>query len=152
MSDRASLKQAIRDRMLALEEAELATAQEHYEAFLNDAKLDEREQHDLGEISEAREQADLAVAFEHPVLEHGAKVEAIEHADFALSDAVGPGAVVKFGGRRFVVLVSTARFDCDGKTYMGISQQSPIYKAIKGLGEGDEFTFNGKTLTLEMVF
>ena len=152
MSDRATLKQAIRDRMLALEESELATAQSHYEAFLKDAKLDEREQHDLGEISEAREQADLAIAFEHPVQDHSAKLEAIESGDFSVKDVVEPGAVVKLGGRRFVVLVSTSRFDCEGKTYMGISQQSPIYKAIAGLAEGEDFTFNGRTMTLEVVF
>jgi transcription elongation GreA/GreB family factor len=152
MSDPATLKARLRDRMHQLEEDELATAIAHYERFLAEAVLDDREQHDNSEIAEAREHADLAVAFDHPVHTHQAKLGVIEATDFGVTDVVGPGAVVSFGGRSFVVAVSTSKFDCEGETYMGISIQSPIYKAMAGLGEGDSFTFNGREITLDRVF
>jgi len=149
--DRTTFKQAIHDKMLALEENELATAIEHYERFLHEAVLDGREGHDNSQLVEARKNTDLAAAFDHPVHTHQAKIEAIEATDFSVTDIVRPGAVVGFNGRRFVVVVSTTKFDLDGQTYMGISVQSPIYKAIDGLQAGDSFVHNGHGITLDEV-
>lgn len=149
--DRVAFKQAIHDKMLALEESELATAIEHYQRFLHEAVLDDREGHDNSELAEARENADLAAAFDHPVHTHQSKIDAIEATDFSLTETVRPGAVVGFNGRKFVVAVSTTRFDLDGQEYMGISIQSPIYKVIDGLQAGDSFVHNGREITLDEV-
>lgn len=151
MADRAALKQSIADRLMSLEAEELETAIAHYEAFLKDSKLDDREMHDKDDIAGATENLELAAAFDHPVQAHHAKIDVIENTDFALTDVVGPGAVVVLGDRRFIVAVSTARFDFQGDTYMGISQQSPIYKSMAGLQAGDSFTLNGRELEIEDV-
>lgn len=150
-ADRAALKKAIHDKLMSLEEAELATAKAHYENFLMESRLDSRETRDTDDLADARESADLAAAFDHPVHTHHAKIDAIENADFSLTDTVGPGAVVAFNNRHFVVIVSTAKFECNGETYMGISTQSPIYKAMQGLKAGDSFSFNGREIVLDDV-
>ncbi len=150
-TDPAVRKKVIIDRLMALEEQELATAQAHYDAFLRDSQLDDREGHDKDDIAASRENADLAAAFDAPVQAHHAKIDVIENTDFSLTDTVQPGAVVKFNNRRFVVCVSTTRFDVDGKTYMGISTQSPIYLAMVGLQEGDVFTHNGVEFEVQEV-
>ncbi|MBO9435626.1 hypothetical protein J7394_15505 [Ruegeria sp. R13_0] len=142
-AERAAEKKAIIDRLMSLEAQELATAQAHYDAFLKDAQLDDREGHDKDDIAASRENADLAAAFDAPVHAHHAKIDVIENTNFGITDTVQPGAVIKFNNRRFVVCVSTTRFDVDGKTYMGISTQSPIYLAMIGLQAGDIFTHNG---------
>lgn len=151
-TDLGALKRKLRDRMLALEAAELETAQAHYARFLAEAKLDDRESHDNSDIAEARENADLAAAFDHPVKDHHAKIDVLETLDFAPRDTIGPGAVVRLGKRRFVVSVSTAEFTFEGQTYMGISQQSPIYQAMDGLEAGDAFDFNGRQVKVDEVF
>ena len=146
-----ALKLSIRKRMLDLEEEELAVAVAHYENYLKEVALDDREGHDKDDIVSSRESADLAAAFDHPIVTHQAKIDVLEDTDFSPADEVRPGAVVSFNGRSFVVAVSTSRFDCGGVTYMGISTMSPIYKAIAGLQGGDEFEFNGRTFTLDQV-
>ncbi len=151
-TDRTALKTALQACMLKLEAAELASAQAHYARFLAEAKLGDREQHDNSDIAEARENADLAAAFDHPVKDHHAKIDMLENLDFAVRDTIGPGAVVRLGKRRFVVSVATTEFDFDGATYMGISQQSPIYKAMDGLQAGEEFDFNGRSVKVDEVF
>ena len=151
-TDRTALKAALRTRMLELEAAELASAQAHYARFLAEAQLDGREQYDNSDIAEARENADLAAAFDHPVKDHHSKIDVLENLDFSVRDTIGPGAVVRLGKRRFVVSVSTAEFEFDGATYMGISQQSPIYRAMDGLEAGEAFDFNGRSVTVDEVF
>ena len=150
--DKLALKMSLRDRMLELEATELSTAQEHHERFIEEAKLDGREQHDTSDMAEARENADLAAAFDHPVKDHHAKIDVLENLDFSVTEHVRPGAVVGFGGQFVVVSVSTARFDHEGATYMGISPQSPIYKAMDDLEAGQSFVLNGKAITIEDVF
>ncbi len=150
-ADRAARKKAIVDKLMSLEAQELATAQAHYDAFLKDAQLDDREAHDKDDIAASRENADLAAAFDAPVHAHHAKIDVIENTNFGLTDTVQPGAVIKFNNRRFVVCVSTTRFDVDGKTYMGISTQSPIYLAMVGLQAGDVFTHNGAEFEVQDV-
>lgn len=149
--DRAALKQAIRDRMMALEAEELAAAKAHYDAFMRDSQLDDREGHDKDDIAISRENADLAAAFDAPVQTHHAKIDVIENMDFALTDTVRPGAVVRFNDRSFIVAVSTGKFDMGGTTYMGISTQSPIYKAMDGLQPGDSFAHNGVEYQIQDV-
>ena len=149
--DPAALKQALAARMLALEEAELTAARDHYARFLRESRLDERESHDTTDLAEARENADLAAAFDHPVHAHQAKIEVIKSTDFAPTETVRPGAVVGFGGRNFVVCVATSKFECEGETYMGISPQSPIYRAMADLEAGDVFKFNGQDVEIETV-
>ncbi len=149
--DRAGQKKAIIDRLMSLEEQELATAQAHYDAFMKESQLDDREGHDKDDIAASRENADLAAAFDAPVQAHHAKIDVIENTDFGLTDTVSPGAVIKFNNRRFVVCVSTTRFEVDGKTYMGISTQSPIYLVMAGLQKGDVFTHNGTEFEVEDV-
>lgn len=150
--DRQALKATLRDRMLSLEAEELTTAVEHYERFVKDAQLDLREHYDTSEIAEARENADLAAAFDHPVKDHHSKIDVLENLDVSMTDRVGPGAVVSVGGRHVIISVSTATFDHDGISYMGISPQSPIYQAMKGLGTGDSFLFHGKEIVVDEVF
>ncbi len=150
-AERAAEKKAIVDRLMSLEAQELATAQAHYDAFLRDAQLDDREGHDKDDIAASRENADLAAAFDAPVHAHHAKIDVIENTNFGITDTVQPGAVIKFNNRRFVVCVSTTRFDVDGKTYMGISTQSPIYLAMIGLQAGDVFTHNGTEFEVQDV-
>ncbi|WP_050603151.1 hypothetical protein [Ruegeria sp. 6PALISEP08] len=149
--DRTARKKAVIDRLMSLEAQELATAQAHYDAFLKDAQLDDREGHDKDDLAASRENADLAAAFDAPVHAHHAKIDVIENTDFSLTDTVQPGAVIKFNNRRFVVCVSTTRFEADGMTYMGISTQSPIYLAMVGLQEGDVFTHNGTEFEVQDV-
>ncbi|MFC3117592.1 hypothetical protein ACFOHS_01970 [Jhaorihella thermophila] len=62
-----------------------------------------------------------------------------------------PGAAVILDGLNFVVAVSTEKFDVDGRAFMGISTQSPIYKAMEGLGAGDTFTHAGKEYEIQDV-
>lgn len=149
--DRAALKKSVYDSLLALETEELTTAREHLQAHIKDSILDASEVRDTDEYVASNEQVDLAEAFSHPVTTHEARVDVIENLDFALTDTVRPGAVVVVDGRHFVVAVSTRRFDVGGVSYMGISQESPIYKAMEGLKAGESFAFNGKDVDIEDV-
>ena len=146
--DKAKVKEA----MLALEEAELAHAQEKYETFLASAKIDGTEPIETGDAAQAVTAGELAIAFDHPVHDHADKLEAIRGIDFGPKTIVEEGAVVRFRGRTFVVAVATDTFEVDGEPMMGISVAAPIYKVIEGQAAGDICDFNGSDVEIEAVY
>lgn len=145
-------KTRLKARMLELEQDELDHAIEHYDSFLKASRLDRREAHDRDEYALSRMNADLAASFDHPVHDHQAKLDVISAMDFAPCDTVQKGAVISFGGRHFVVSVSTRQFDLEGQTFMGISTESPIYKKLADLSEGDSIEHQGHDITLDEVY
>ena len=71
--------------------------------------------------------------------------------DFGAKSSVREGAVVKLSGRYFVIAVSTSKFTCNGREFMGISTMAPIFEAIEGARAGDTVQFNGRDILVEEV-
>jgi hypothetical protein len=71
--------------------------------------------------------------------------------DFGAKSNVEEGAVVKLGGRYFVITVSIGKFVCAVNETMGISTQAPIYAELDGKRTGDATSFNGTGLVIEEV-
>src|SRR5882724_4280477 len=65
------------------------------------------------------------------------RIEKLSAMDFGPKSKVEEGALVKLGGRFFVIAVSTGKFACDGNEIMGISTQAPIYAELEGKRAGD---------------
>lgn len=77
--------------------------------------------------------------------------ESIEGLDVSAKSSVEPGAVVGFGGARYVVGIVADAVDVDGVTYEGISPDSPVYAAIEGLALGDTFDFRDRKQTIDFL-
>lgn len=145
-------KSQLRDTMMSLTKAELAQAHKTYERFLNSARLDRTETIETDEQSQAEAAADLAEAFDDREHEAEAKLRALADLDFGPKTQVEPGAVVRFGERFLVVGVSTAEFECQGQTFIGISPAAPIYAALEGKMQGEDCDFRGRALHIHELF
>jgi len=65
---------------------------------------------------------------------------------------VTPGAIVITNHHTFFVSASLEEFSVDGQIYVGISTDSPIYKAMKGRAKNDSFSFKGLKYTIKDIF
>lgn len=65
---------------------------------------------------------------------------------------VAPGAIVVTNHHTFFISASLEGFSVDGRVYVGISTESPIYKIMKGRGKGDSFSFKGLNYRIKDVF
>ncbi len=144
-------KLIVRRTMLSLERHELESATEKYFEYVASARLDRSESIENDEQAQAEIASDLSEAMDDAVHNHSDKLSKLRTIDFGPKVKVEEGAIVKFGGRHFVISVSTGRFSCDGNEVMGISAQAPIYAAIEDKRRGDSFTFNGMKLLIEDV-
>jgi hypothetical protein len=113
--------------------------------------LDRSDTYTVDDLSQAETADDLGGLFARSVARQQAVVQQIEKLDFAPTDTVRPGALVGFGGARYVAGVVADEFECDGVVYEGISADSPLYAQIAGLRLGDDFTFNGQVDRIDFI-
>lgn len=115
------------------------------------AVLDQTSSYSLDDQSQSDEAGAMASIFAESVAAAQDQLATIEALDMAPRDRVEPGAVVGFGGQRYVVGVVTDAVSCDGVDYEGISTESAMYAAIQGRQLGDAFDFRGQHLSIEFL-
>ena len=69
-----------------------------------------------------------------------------------LHEQVKNGSVVLTDNQNFFVSTSLPLFEVEGKPYLGVSTDSPIYHAMKDKKKGDSFMLNGVQYHIEDVF
>ena len=63
-----------------------------------------------------------------------------------------PGAVICAGELMFFIAVGLGKCDFEGKHLIVLSAQSPIAGILKSKRVGEQFTFNGKMVTIEDIY
>lgn len=66
-------------------------------------------------------------------------------------EAIDFGAVVKTDNLNFFIAVPISRMECEGKRYVGISVDAPIYKVMKGKKKGESFEFNSQAYHIQDI-
>ncbi len=144
-------KDHLRDTMLSLETAALRSARENYLNYVSSARVDRTEPVENDELAQAEVASDFAEALDDTLGDYADKLEKLRTIDFGPKSTVGEGAVVKLSGRYFVIAVSTGKFTCRGREFMGISTMAPIFEALEGARAGETVRFNGRDVTVEEV-
>jgi len=62
------------------------------------------------------------------------------------------GALVITQNQKFIISISLGKIELDGETYFAISPAVPLYKAIDGKKEGEEFQFSGQKNTILEIY
>ena len=144
-------KTLLQSTMLAMEAEVLDHSERTYAEYLSGAQRDASEPVDHDGYSQAFSNAEIAQSFDCPIHGYGEAMAKLREIDFGDKSEVGEGAIVRIGGRWFVIAVATRAFKSAGTSYVGISTQAPIYSAIEGKRAGDCFEFNGHSMKIELV-
>lgn len=137
--------------MLSLETEAFHSARDNYLDYVATARLDRTEPIERDEHAQAEVASDFAEALDDTLDDYADKLEKLRMIDFGAKSSVREGAVVKLSGRYFVIAVSTSKFTCNGREFMGISTMAPIFEAIEGARAGDTVQFNGRDIVVEEV-
>lgn len=144
-------KQRVKDALVANAREELAAMRENLRSEDAAARIDQDSSFSVDDLSQSDEAGDFAGLLQQAIDRRTAELAELEAWDVSPREQVGPGAVVGFGGRRFVVGVTSGGVECDGFSYQGLSTDSPIYPHLEGCRAGEEFTFRERTHTVEFV-
>lgn len=144
-------KQRVKQTMLELEQERFNASRDEYLQYVASARLDRTEPIENDEQAQAEFASDLSEAFDQPVHAHADKIAKLHKIDFGPKATVEEGAIVKMLDRYFVISVATDRFVCDGKDFMGVSAEAPLFHAIEGKAAGESCTFNGREIVVDAV-
>jgi hypothetical protein len=147
MLSKTSLQATIRNP----QEAQLRQSRDAYASYLAGARRDRTEPTDPDQASQEFGNAELAEYFEGPARTYEAALQRLQSIDFGPKSHVEEGAAVQVDDRWFVVGIATQAFVCDGLTYMGISTDAPIYKALEGAVAGEAVAFRGRDLKVQAI-
>jgi hypothetical protein len=155
MADPTSLslttKLRVKDALLDHARAELRAQIDSADNERDAGQLDHDTSLEVDDISQADEAGDLESLLADSATKQKQLVERIEDLDFTHTDRVAAGAIVGFGGLRYVVGVAVGPFQSDGVTYEGIALDSPVYAEIEGLRVGDRFALEGVEQRIDVV-
>jgi len=144
-------KNAIKQALIKLERHHIDEAEMKYEDFLMGNLLDREEIVDQDDQSHHRQSIEVSDQLEHQAHVHIEHLEALNNISFEATEVVKPGAIVSVNGRCMIIAVPKSPFTIDGRHFMGISVNAPIYRQLEGKKAGDTFEFNNKKFTIEVV-
>lgn len=144
-------KNTIKQALIKLEKQHIDEAEMKYEEFLSGNLLDREETVDNDDQSHHRQSIEISDELEHQAHVHIDHLEVINAISFDPTDVIKPGAIISVNDRCIIVAVPHRPFTIDGRHFMGISVNAPIYKSLEGKKAGDTFEFNNKKFIIEIV-
>ena len=147
----ADAKLRVRDALRAIVVAQLGSSRQAAADQRTAAEIDPDSSYTADDLSQSDEEGELAGLLGDAEVRQAGLLRTLDGLDFRPQETVVPGAIVAFGGDHYVVGTVADEFSCDGVTYEGISADSPLFAAIKGLRAGESFTFNGQEHRVDVV-
>lgn len=141
------VKQALREQMAG----ELATLRGTEGTEATAVPISADASHTVDDLSQSDAEGELTGLLAGDVARQEQLLREVDALDVSPTDVVAPGAIVSYGGDRYLVGVVTDGFACDGVGYLGIATDAPVYPVLVGLRQGDTFSFNDTTFRLDLV-
>lgn len=144
-------KNKIKQALINLEQHHIDEAEMKYEDFLSGNLINRNEIVDEDDQSHHRQSIEVSDQLEGQAHLHIDRLNTINAISFEATDVVKPGAIVSVNGRCMIVAIPQAPFTIDGRQFIGISVNAPIYKQLEGKMAGDSFEFNKIKFTIGEV-
>ncbi len=144
-------KDSLKKHMISMEKIDVKDNVEKYQNYLDAQDIDEEATIDDEDLSYRNASDEITDGIDHQIHENKDVMVDIAEIDFGPKSNIEPGALVTIGDKNLVVAAATEPFDFEGKEYLGISVDSPIYPRIAGKKAGDTFVFRAKSYKIAEV-
>jgi len=146
MEKKSLIEKLITQQNKAITELETKIADIH-----SNVDVDESDTIDPEDLSNQSVATEEELLFKQQLAKAKADLKTLLAIDFSTKSHVEPGAYVKTEKFNFLVGCATIPFDFEGNHIVGISTESPIYKEMKGLKNGDAFSVSGNEYLIKEI-
>lgn len=150
-TDKHMLKQRALEACITKQQSLIDNFQSRIKAILETQGLGNEEKYDNSDVAQKGQASQELQTLNEALSLANEEMSFLQQLKATQSDlyqVVGPGAMVVTDKAVFYVSVSIEQFEVEGKTFFGISTQSPLYITMKGLTEGNTFEYNGVRYTI----
>lgn len=146
-----SLKEQIKNQIIEIEMSDLNGLREMYASYKESADLDEESTLDPDDYSQMNQSQESALGLEVRINRQKQMIDSFLNLDFGSKEKVEPGALVLTETLNFFIGITANMFDFEGKKYIGLNVEAPIYSALEGAKAGDLVEFNGLKYSIKEV-
>ncbi len=146
-----SLKETIKNQIIEIEKEELNGLKKMFSVYAEAADLDEESTLDPEDYSQQDQSRDSAKNLELRINRTKMSLDNFLNLDFGVKTEVEPGALVLTNSLNFFIGITSAMFDHEGKKYIGLNTDAPIYAALMGAKAGDKVAFNGQEYKIQEI-
>ncbi|NGF56497.1 hypothetical protein G5B00_08200 [Parapedobacter sp. SGR-10] len=137
-----ALKEIIKNRIVENETADLKSLKEMYAVHAGATDLDEESSLGHEDFAKQDESRESARSLQGRINRAQNLLDAFLQLDFGPKSSVEAGALVLTDSLNFFVGIASAAFEHEGKSYIGLNTDAPIYEVLRGAKAGDEVVFN----------
>lgn len=146
-----SLKEEIRNKIIENERTQIIGLQQMLKTYSEAADLDEESTLDPEDFSHQKQNFESADNLSKRISRIKQALDSFINLSIEGFSKVEPGALVLTDSLNFYVGISASQFQHEGKTYLGLNTDAPIYSSFQNEKGGSEVNFNGKKYKIEKV-
>ncbi|WP_340075411.1 hypothetical protein [Leptobacterium sp. I13] len=144
-------KEALKKTMVVIHQKHIDELENIRDSYKHGADLDEEDTRDPEDFSHQDEWTTASINLQLRIERAHEEMRLIEKFPVTPLNEVTFGAVVCTENLNFVIGTVMPVFDFDNKKFVGISENAPIYKSLKGKHIGDVFKFGDYSYTIKTI-
>lgn len=145
-------KTALKEAMISTEHSKIHLLEDEIDDFISNGNMDNDNVIDIDDESHAEQRRVDYRRLDGQIHEHSDHVNLLNEIDFGPADLVRPGAVIELENRFIVVAVAEGKFKFNGRNFIAISTDAPLYQCMKGKKAGDTCQLKDQTFTIKNIF
>ncbi|MCB9257149.1 MAG: hypothetical protein H6579_08475 [Chitinophagales bacterium] len=120
--------------------------------YLVAADIDEEDTKDVEDYARQGISTDMVHSAELQLIQAKNDLLVLKNLDISIKEVISPGAVVITDKYNFFISVANHSFKVDGKEFIGLAFDSPIYQYMRLLPEGEKFSFNKQEYLIKEIY
>lgn len=123
-----------------------------YANYRNGGKPNLEDVYDADDISHKAQAEEYLEVLERQIHQRENELEMLRNLDFGPKSSVTNGSIALVDGKYYIIGIPACQFDLDGKHFVAMSPDAPLYRELMDKKQNDSFVFNGKGFTIESIF
>ena len=145
-------KETLKNKVVEIITKNISHLKEKVELVHSMVDIDELDVIDEEDFSHQFESNEIEQLVKSQLNKEEESLRLLKSIDFETKSTCSPGAVVNTIDFNFIIGIPTVPFEYEGKQYVGISVNSPIYDVLKNAEIGEEFNFRGNNYRIESIY
>lgn len=145
-------KEALKKKLIEIQESVISELVEKMEYSHSMVDIDEEDVRDPDDFSHQWESGEMEHLMKVQLNKAKSCMTKLITIDFAPKTKAITGAYVETNQLNFFIGLSTIPFEFEGKTIIGISEESPIYSLMAGKCVNEQFEFAGRTYSITKIY
>jgi hypothetical protein len=145
-------KIALKAELIKSHQETLRRLRLEYANYQGGGNLNLEDVRDADDNSHREQTEEYLHALERQINQRETEIETLRNLDFSHKESVIEGAVALVDSQYYIIGIPACQFDFDGKHFIAMSPDAPLYRQLMDKKQNDSFVFNGRRFKIDSIF